>query len=1012
MLLRLRKLLKIYPAEEKLVVLLIGMMVAATIGSSIGGAGVDALFFTHFDVRRLPYIYIIMGVANFINLLLIAGLSGNLSRSRLYTGLPIFIALILIGARLVLTLKLSWFYAVLYVGKEVLSAIQSVFIWGMAGALLDARQAKRLYPLLTAGSISGATLGSFSTPLLVTFLRSENLLIAWVLALIGTGTLIILLIRWERKRAKSASVFGSRNRGTGAGISSVVEEIREGYRYVRRSALMRWWSLAAILLAILWFSLLLPFQRNISLQFPDADTLASFLGLFTGVQTIVALMISLFLSNRLFARFGLMNMLMVFVFIYAAGFASLLFFPAFQVVVLARLIKLIWANSVIDPAWNAVYNAIPIERRDQTRSFINAVPGQAGIILSGLLLVIGDQILIPERLYLIGLTFSVIAMFVIWKCRGAYLASLSTALRIGNSSVFVNEERSFAGLQTDAESLAVILSSLGSKNAHTRRISVEILGQLRTDQTHRALIEALKDRDVDVRIAALNALPSYDSLADLAPVISLLSAPQPEVRKRAIEILRKFGSTNKKALNAIRRHLTDEEPAVRARAAVAIALSGEEKTVEKILTQMASSRDPAVRSEAMRAIGECWSVLRGHKSVKQSFAKGLTDPSPAVRKEVMNSISDPPIEFLPHFLKAFGDPHAEVRESAAIAASRFGELAVEIVFRQLDLPQFEDATLSALHLMPVKSIEGEIQKYVANKVSLAMKDRDWANGIRSNRNIEQCQLLAESLQARARRRAILALRGMDLLIENEAITLAITNIQNHKQLAYAFEALETMPDTDVIRPLVKLWEHSGTTVTTDRFPWDEGLVDEDAWIRACTAFAISPQKHTQLLEKLAKSDPEKLVRQTARNTLAGGNMKTLKTLPIMERILFLQKIPLFAGMPAEDLKKVASVAGEKFFPDGSYLARKGDAGHEMYIIISGEVLVMSETGVEIARHAGGGYVGEMAVLSQEPRSASLLAKADVRVLAIGQREFEEILRERPDASLAVIRELCTRLRNM
>jgi CRP-like cAMP-binding protein len=52
----------------------------------------------------------------------------------------------------------------------------------------------------------------------------------------------------------------------------------------------------------------------------------------------------------------------------------------------------------------------------------------------------------------------------------------------------------------------------------------------------------------------------------------------------------------------------------------------------------------------------------------------------------------------------------------------------------------------------------------------------------------------------------------------------------------------------------------------------------------------------------------------------------------------------------------------------------------------------------------------MAILSQEPRSASLLAKGDVRVLSIGQKEFEEILRERPDASLAVIRELCSRLR--
>ena len=139
-------------------------------------------------------------------------------------------------------------------------------------------------------------------------------------------------------------------------------------------------------------------------------------------------------------------------------------------------------------------------------------------------------------------------------------------------------------------------------------------------------------------------------------------------------------------------------------------------------------------------------------------------------------------------------------------------------------------------------------------------------------------------------------------------------------------------------------------------------------------------------------------------------MKTLKTLPMMERILFLQKIPLFTEMSPEDLKKVASVAIERFFPDGDHLAHKGDAGHEMYIVISGQVLVISEAGEEIASTLPGGYVGEMAILSQEPRSASPLAKGDVRVLSIGQKEFEEILRERPDASLAVIRELCSRLR--
>ncbi len=990
--------------------LLVGMMMAATIGSSIGGASVDALFIQQFDTSRLPYIYIIMGVANFINLLLIAGLSGNISRSRLYTGLPIFMALILIGARVILSFNLPWFYPTLYVGKEVLIALQSVFLWGMAGAILDTRQAKRLYPLLTAGSIAGATLGSFSIPALVNLFHTENLLIVWVIALIATTLFVVNLIRWEKNRSKSDSVFKSQKTSVEGGISKLFEEIGQGYQYVRRSTLMRWWSLTAILLAVLWFSLLLPFQRSVSIQFPNADDLTSFLGLFTGVQTILALLISLFLSNRLFARFGLLNMLVVFAFIYAGSFTSLLFFPAFGVVVVARLIKLIWANSVIDPAWNAVYNAIPIERRDQTRSFINAVPGQAGIILSGLLLVIGDKALTPEYLYLIGLIFSIFAILVIRKCRSAYLEALSDALRNGNSTVFVDQRESFGDFHAEAESIEVILSNLKSKDAGTRRISAEILGQIHGERAHAALIGALKDKDVDVCVAALNSLASFESLADLKPVTALLASPHPEIRKRAIEVLHKFGPDNKQVLAAIHTHLDDEDPAVRARAAVAIALSDDKDSVEKILTQMASSRKPAVRVEAIRAIGQCWSVFRENKSIKSSFAKALSDPEPAVRKEAMSGLNDSPIEFFPYFLKALGDADLGVRKAAALAVSRFGEPVLEILCQQLKDPQLEDAALLALSEMPVKSVENTIREYVTHKVQLALKDRVLANSIRSNRNIDRSNLLMTSIHARARRQAIYALRALDLLIENETITLAIKNIEQHKQLAYAFEALETLPDTDIVRPLVRLWEHTGTTVASDTFAWDEGLTDEDPWIRACTAFAVAPQKYPELLEKLAKSDPDELVRETAKYTLAGGTMKTLKTLPMMERILFLQKIPLFAEMSPEDLKKVASVATEKFFPDGNHLARKGDAGHEMYIVISGELLVHSDTGEEIARTLPGGYAGEMAILSQEPRSASLLAKGDVRVLCIGQKEFEEILRERPDASLAVIRELCSRLR--
>jgi NTE family protein len=67
---------------------------------------------------------------------------------------------------------------------------------------------------------------------------------------------------------------------------------------------------------------------------------------------------------------------------------------------------------------------------------------------------------------------------------------------------------------------------------------------------------------------------------------------------------------------------------------------------------------------------------------------------------------------------------------------------------------------------------------------------------------------------------------------------------------------------------------------------------------------------------------------------------------------------------------------------------------------------------EVARRRTGDVVGEMAIISQEPRIASLVALGEVRVLAIGQRQFEGILRERPEMSLGLIRVLCMRLREI
>jgi len=143
-------------------------------------------------------------------------------------------------------------------------------------------------------------------------------------------------------------------------------------------------------------------------------------------------------------------------------------------------------------------------------------------------------------------------------------------------------------------------------------------------------------------------------------------------------------------------------------------------------------------------------------------------------------------------------------------------------------------------------------------------------------------------------------------------------------------------------------------------------------------------------------------------------MDTLATLSLMERILFLRRVPLFADLPPSDLKQVAAIANESFCPDGETIAVQGEPGNEMYIIVAGAVRVLTAAGdgpeMEVARREPGEYVGEMAIISQEPRMASLVAVGDVRMLCIDQKSFESLLRERPEISLAVMRVLCARLK--
>jgi CRP-like cAMP-binding protein len=143
-------------------------------------------------------------------------------------------------------------------------------------------------------------------------------------------------------------------------------------------------------------------------------------------------------------------------------------------------------------------------------------------------------------------------------------------------------------------------------------------------------------------------------------------------------------------------------------------------------------------------------------------------------------------------------------------------------------------------------------------------------------------------------------------------------------------------------------------------------------------------------------------------------MQTLPTLPIMKRVLFLRRVPLLADMGPAELKQVAAVAQERVFSDGALICRQGESGEEMFIVVAGEarVVLEAEGGQvrELARRQPGEVVGEMSIISREPRMAALIAAGETRLLSLDRKAFEGILRERPETGLAVMRVLSQRLR--
>jgi CRP-like cAMP-binding protein len=126
----------------------------------------------------------------------------------------------------------------------------------------------------------------------------------------------------------------------------------------------------------------------------------------------------------------------------------------------------------------------------------------------------------------------------------------------------------------------------------------------------------------------------------------------------------------------------------------------------------------------------------------------------------------------------------------------------------------------------------------------------------------------------------------------------------------------------------------------------------------------------------------------------------------------LASIPLFAGVPARHVRRIASLGIVVRFDAKAPIVAAGDPGEALYIILSGRATVHRGRGRARVALGPGAYFGEMALIDGAPRSATVVAETETLCLLLDRRPFMKILRDEPTVALTLLRALAGRVRGL
>ena len=126
------------------------------------------------------------------------------------------------------------------------------------------------------------------------------------------------------------------------------------------------------------------------------------------------------------------------------------------------------------------------------------------------------------------------------------------------------------------------------------------------------------------------------------------------------------------------------------------------------------------------------------------------------------------------------------------------------------------------------------------------------------------------------------------------------------------------------------------------------------------------------------------------------------------KVELIARVPLLAGCSKGELGRIASLADLVDFRDGETLMREGDFGAEFFIVVSGSASV-TKGGRKVSDLKAGGFAGEIALIADVQRTATVVATSPLQTLVLTRQGFSSLMRDVPSIGVKVLAEVGRRL---